>query len=43
MFQPRFVTGTDDYLVFTDWGERIVALKLDYHTEETISIQEGLR
>jgi hypothetical protein len=32
---PRFISGTDNYLVFDDWGERLVVLKLGYHAEET--------
>jgi hypothetical protein len=33
------VSGTDNYLAFDDWGERIVVLKLNYHVEETVGIQ----
>ncbi len=36
---PRFITGTDNYLAFSDWGERIMVLKLNYHAEETVGIQ----
>jgi hypothetical protein len=36
-FMPRFVSGTDNYLVVADWDERLVVLKLDYHVEETAS------
>lgn len=36
---PRFIGGTDNYLAFDDWGERITVLKLIYHTEDTISLQ----
>jgi hypothetical protein len=36
---PRFITGTDNYLAFSDWGERLVVLKLNYHAEETVPIQ----
>jgi hypothetical protein len=39
MFQPRFVSGTDNYLCFTDWGERIVVLKLNYHAKETVPVK----
>ena len=39
MIQPRFVSGTDDRLVFTDWCERIVVLKLNCHAEETVGIR----
>jgi hypothetical protein len=38
MIQPRFISGTDEHLVFTDWCERIVVLKLEYHAEETVPI-----
>ena len=38
VFMPRHITGTDNYLVFSDWGERLVALKLNYHTEESVGI-----
>ncbi len=34
----RFVSTTDNYLVFGDWGERLVVLKLNYHAEETVGI-----
>jgi len=35
---PRFISGTDSYLAFDDWGERLVVLKLNYHKEESIAI-----
>ena len=38
MIVPRFITGTDNYLAFHDWGERIVVLKLGYHAEESARI-----
>jgi hypothetical protein len=38
MFLPRFISGTDNYLVFDDWGERLPVLKLNYHAEETAAI-----
>jgi hypothetical protein len=38
MLMPRFVSGTDDYLVFYDWGERVAVLKLNYHAEELVPI-----
>jgi hypothetical protein len=38
MFMPRFISGTDNYLVFHDWGERLAALKLNYRAEETAAI-----
>jgi hypothetical protein len=28
---PRFLSGTDNYLCFDDWGERLVVLRLRYH------------
>jgi hypothetical protein len=34
----RFVSATDNYLAFGDWGERLVVLKLDCHAEETVPI-----
>jgi hypothetical protein len=34
----RYIGGTDNYLAFEDWGERIVVLRLDYHAEETAGI-----
>ncbi len=37
-FVPRFVSGTDNYLVVTTWGEAIMVLKLNYHAEATASI-----
>ena len=36
---PRFIGGTDDRLVFDDYGERLVVLKLNYHAEESVSIK----
>ena len=38
MIVPRFVTGTDNYLAYHDWGERIVVLRLKYEAEETVPI-----
>ncbi len=35
----RFVSGTDNYLCFEDWGERLTVLKLSYHAEETVGIK----
>jgi hypothetical protein len=35
---PRFVSGTDNYLAFDDWGERLVVLKLAYRQEEQAAI-----
>jgi hypothetical protein len=38
MFQPRYIGGTDNYLCFSDWGERVVSLRLEYHAGETARI-----
>jgi hypothetical protein len=38
MTGPRFISGTDNYLAFDDWGERVVLMKLKYHAEETAGI-----
>jgi hypothetical protein len=35
---PRMMSGTDNYLCFQDWGERLVVLKLNYHAEEIVPI-----
>jgi hypothetical protein len=42
MFLPRFVSGTDNYLVFDDWGERLVVVDLGYHAEETAGVGEAI-
>jgi hypothetical protein len=34
----RFISGTDNYLVFDDGGERLTVLKLNYHAEETTPV-----
>ncbi|MFC1672210.1 hypothetical protein ACFL01_03645, partial [Planctomycetota bacterium] len=39
LFIPRMISGTDNYLCFQDWGERLAVLKLNYHTVETTPIQ----
>jgi hypothetical protein len=39
MFQPRFLSGTDHYLAFDDWGERLVVLRLGYHAEATAPVK----
>jgi hypothetical protein len=39
VFIPRFIGGTDNYLCFPDWGERLVVLKIKYHAEETVGIE----
>ena len=38
MYFPRFISGTDNYLVFSDWGERLVSLKIAYEAEESVGI-----
>ncbi len=38
LLTPRMISGTDNYLCFQDWGERVVVLKLNYHAEQTVSI-----
>ena len=42
MTLPRFISGTDNYVCFDDWGERLVVLRIGYHAEETAGI-EGLK
>lgn len=37
---PRFISGTDNYLAFDDWGERLVVLKLTYHAEAMAGITQ---
>ena len=37
-FEPRFISGTDNYLVYEAWGEGLVVLKIAYHAEETAGI-----
>ncbi len=34
----RFVSGTDNYLVMDDWGERLTVLQLNYHEEAVAPI-----
>jgi hypothetical protein len=36
----RFVTASDNYLVFDDWGERLVVMKLDYEEEATVPLSK---
>jgi hypothetical protein len=38
MTAVRYIGGTDNYLAFEDWGERMVVLKLNYHAEESAGI-----
>ncbi len=40
MMITRFISATDNYLAYGDWGERLMVLKLAYHAEETVSIKE---
>jgi len=39
VFVPRMISGTDNYLCFDDWGERLVVLKIAYHAEETAPVR----
>jgi hypothetical protein len=39
VFIPRFIGGTDNYLCFSDWGERLAVLKIAYHAEETAPVK----
>ena len=39
MMLVRFVSATDNFLVYGDWDEKLVALKLDYHAEETAPVR----
>ncbi len=43
MFLVRFLSGTDNHLVYDDYGERLVVLKLAYHASETTSIRDGVK
>jgi hypothetical protein len=38
VFNPRFISGTDNYICFEDWSERLVVLKIAYHAEETVGM-----
>lgn len=38
MSAVRFISGTDNYLVFDDGGERIVVLRLNYYASESVSV-----
>jgi hypothetical protein len=38
IFVPRYISGTDNYVCFADWGERLTVLKLNYHAEETAPV-----
>jgi hypothetical protein len=34
----RFISGTDNYLVYEDYGERVVVPRLDSRAQETVEI-----
>jgi len=38
MTSVRYIGGTDNYLAFEDWGEKMVVLRLEYHAEESAAI-----
>ncbi|MBA4387315.1 MAG: hypothetical protein C0404_04995, partial [Verrucomicrobia bacterium] len=38
MMLVRFISATDNYLVYGDWSEKLVSLKLEYHAEESVAI-----
>jgi hypothetical protein len=38
MMLVRFVSATDNYLAYGDWGEKLVVLKLEYHAEGSAGI-----
>ena len=35
ILNSRYIGGTDNYLAFEDWGERLIVLKLNYEAEES--------
>ncbi len=39
VFMPRMISGTDNFLCFDDWGERLVVLRIGYHAEETTAVR----
>jgi hypothetical protein len=39
MFQVRMISGTDNYIVFEDWNERLVVLKTEYHAREDAAVR----
>jgi hypothetical protein len=39
VFVPRYMSGTDNYLVYESWSERLTVLKIAYHAEETVPIE----
>jgi hypothetical protein len=38
---PRFISGTDNYLCFYDFGERLAVLRLEYEAEETAGVRRN--
>jgi hypothetical protein len=39
LFNVRFVSGTDNYICFDDWSERLVVLKIAYHEEAEVGLE----
>jgi hypothetical protein len=39
MTSVRYISGTDNYLAFEDWGEKMVVLRLEYHAQETAPVR----
>ena len=39
MTRGAYVSATDNYFVVADWGRRLIAVKLNYHAEETARIR----
>lgn len=38
MIRGHYVSATDNYLVISDWGQRLIVTKLQYHAEEMADI-----
>ncbi len=38
LFNPRYVSGTDEHIVFEDWAEKLVVLRIEYHAREDAAI-----
>jgi hypothetical protein len=36
-----FVSATDNYLCISDWGHRLIVVRLNYHAEETREVPQG--
>jgi DNA-binding beta-propeller fold protein YncE len=34
----RFISATDNYVVYGDWAEKLVSLRLTYHAEESVPL-----